>query len=46
MEEVLSFFWLVWFIKLELGGSNGGTRFHVNDLSSPFYFSLIFINRI
>jgi hypothetical protein len=29
MEEALSFFWLIWFIKLELGGSNGGTGFCV-----------------
>jgi hypothetical protein len=27
MEEVLTFFWLVWFTRLELGGSNGGTGF-------------------
>jgi hypothetical protein len=36
MEEEFSFFWIVWFTKLELGGSNGGTGFRVNDSSSPF----------
>jgi hypothetical protein len=36
MEEAFSFFWLVWFTRLELGGSNGGTGFHVNDPYSPF----------
>jgi hypothetical protein len=35
MEEALSFFWLVWFTRMELGGSNGGIRFCVNDPSSP-----------
>jgi hypothetical protein len=40
MEEVLSFFWIVWFTRLELGGSNGGIGFHVNDPSSPFWFCL------
>jgi hypothetical protein len=40
MEEVFSFFWLVWLTKLELGGSNGDTGFRVNDLSSPFWFYL------
>ena len=40
MEEALSFFWLIWFIRLELGGSNDGTGFHVNDLSSPLWFWL------
>jgi hypothetical protein len=40
MEEALSFFWLIWFTRLELGGSNGGTGFHVNDPSSPFWFWL------
>jgi hypothetical protein len=40
MEEAFSFFWLIWFTRLELGGSNGGTGFHVNDLSSPFWFWL------
>jgi hypothetical protein len=38
MEEVLSFFWLIWFTMLEIGGSNGGIGFHVNDPSSPFWF--------
>jgi hypothetical protein len=38
MEEVISFFGLVWFTRMELGGSNGGSGFHVNDLSSPFWF--------
>jgi hypothetical protein len=27
MEEVFSFFWLVWFTRLELGGTNGGIGF-------------------
>ena len=40
MEEVLSFFWLLWFDRLELGGSNGGTRFCVNGPSSPFWLWL------
>jgi hypothetical protein len=40
MEEVLSFFWLIWFTRIEIGGSNGGTGFHVNGLYSPFYFWL------
>jgi hypothetical protein len=38
MEEALSFFWLISFTGLELGGSNGGTGFCVNDPSSPFWF--------
>jgi hypothetical protein len=38
MEEALSFFWLVWFTMLELGGSNGGTGFRVNYPSYPFWF--------
>jgi hypothetical protein len=38
MEEALAFFWIIWFTMVELGGSNGGTRFCVNDLSSPFWF--------
>jgi hypothetical protein len=24
MEEALSFFWLIWFTRMELGGSNNG----------------------
>jgi hypothetical protein len=40
MEEELSFFWLIWFTGLELGGSNGGTGFRINDPSSPFWFWL------
>jgi hypothetical protein len=41
MEEALSFFWLIWFTRLELGGSNSGNGFHVNDMYSPFWFWLI-----
>jgi hypothetical protein len=40
MKEALSFFWLIWFTKLELGGSTGGIEFRVNDPSSPFWFWL------
>jgi hypothetical protein len=40
MEEALSFFWLLWFTRLELGGSNGDIRFCINDPSSPFWFWL------
>jgi hypothetical protein len=40
MEEALSFFWLVSFTRMELGGSNGGTGFRINYLSSPFWFWL------
>jgi hypothetical protein len=36
MKVALSFFWLIWFIKMDIGGSNGGTGFYINDLSSPF----------
>jgi hypothetical protein len=35
---VLAFLWLVWFTRLELGGSNGSTRFYANDSSPPFWF--------
>jgi hypothetical protein len=42
MEEAFSFFWLIWFIKLELGGSSGVTGFRVNDQSSPFWLWLRF----
>jgi hypothetical protein len=38
MKEVLTFFWLIWFTGLDLGGSNGGTGFCINDLSPPFWF--------
>jgi hypothetical protein len=37
MEEALIFLWLLWFTKLELGGRNGSTGFHVNDPYSPFW---------
>ena len=37
MEEVFSFFWLVWFTGLELGGSNDGTGFRIND---PYSLSI------
>ena len=46
MKEVLSFFWLVYFTKLELGGSNGGTRFRINDPSSPLWLWLRVKTRI
>jgi hypothetical protein len=36
IEDAFSFFWLVWFTRMELGGGNGGIGFCVNDLSSPF----------
>jgi hypothetical protein len=35
-----SFFWLIWFTRLELGGSNGGTGFAFNDPSSHLGFYL------
>jgi hypothetical protein len=38
MEEAFSFFWIVCFIGMELGGSNGGTGFRVNDFSSLIWF--------
>jgi hypothetical protein len=40
MEEALSFFWLVWFTKMELGGRNGDTGFRIDDPYSPFCFYL------
>jgi hypothetical protein len=46
MEEALSFFWLIRFTKLELGGRNGGTGFHINDTYSPFWFYLRFKTHI
>jgi hypothetical protein len=38
MKEALAFLWLIKFIGLDLGGSNGGTRFHVNDPYPLFWF--------
>jgi hypothetical protein len=35
MEEAFSFFWLVWFTRLELGGSNGGTGFCTSMIYLP-----------
>jgi hypothetical protein len=38
MKEALAFLLLIGFTGLDLGGSNGGTRFNVNDLSPLFWF--------
>jgi hypothetical protein len=38
MEKALTFFHLVWFTRMELGGSNDGTGFRINDPSSPLWF--------
>jgi hypothetical protein len=38
MKEALAFFWLVWFIGLDLGGSITGTRFCINDPYPFFWF--------
>jgi hypothetical protein len=38
MKEELTFLWFIRFIGLDLGGSNEGTRFCVDDLSPFFWF--------
>jgi hypothetical protein len=38
MKEVLAFLWLIRFTGMDLGGSNGGTGFHVNDPSPLLWF--------
>jgi hypothetical protein len=34
----LTFLYLIRFIGLDIGGINGGTEFHINDLYPLFWF--------